>query len=180
MAKWAERVRNTPIVSTLLASFALSSIWLLVWLFVFFLSTWLVNIETSKGAFIMVLWLSVAAESVIRFFENTDGIAFFAKPHEVDATGDNKDFKSTKMAILLLTGLVLVFLYRSLISEDMKMISFDPPYQFTGMNGGTGILAFKEMLLNWLDCMQDSVIITSIVVSFLFRVVIYKRSHIIV
>ena len=105
----AKFIRNKPELSTTIAAGYLALIWILAWIIIFFLSTWLIDISTSKKGFILALWLAVVAETIIRYVENLDGVAYFSKPLELDPKGDNKDFTFARMLILLFVGLTLAF-----------------------------------------------------------------------
>jgi hypothetical protein len=111
--KWlvnlARFVRSKPELSTMVAALYLALVWILAWIIIFFLSTWLIDISTSKKGFILALWLAVVAETIIRYVENIDGVAYFSKPFESEPKGDNKDFTFARMLILLFAGLTLAF-----------------------------------------------------------------------
>ena len=105
--KW--RSQN-PYKSTWLAAFALAISWVAVWLLVFSFSTVILGLSTGIITFIMFFWLSILAESYIRYMENTNFIAKFSKPLTHQALGDNRDFDSKRASLLFFMGLTGLFL----------------------------------------------------------------------
>ena len=169
----ANTIRSSPFLSTLSVATALSFIWHGVWLGVFFLSTFIANIETPKYAFIMVLWLSAAAESVVRFTEgSTWAQNLISKPRKKPILREH-DFRRTRE--LLMLGLLVVFLFSFLASPRIGIIEFDIPGSFVGLENSIGTDGAKNMVLNWWYCLTDFYIYTALIISVLLRAVIYKK-----
>lgn len=177
----ANAIRNRPLLSTLMAASALSSVWFIVWLSVFFFSTFKLNIETSKSAFVLVLWLSVIVESIIRYMENQSSTVWFSKPLEKSPVADNQDFSLERVSILCLSGIVFTLI--CIILFEANGIQFEEPLSFIGqIHEESGFpdktdKAIDNMLENWMKCMLDAKIIWALIISFMFRVLIYKRNH---
>ncbi len=174
-ANLAQWIRSKPQLSTYIAALYLAAIWLLTWLIIFFLTTWLLKISTGKEVFIMALWLAVVAETIIRYVENLDYVAFFSKPAEPDPRGDNKDFTLSRMFLLLFIGLFTAFLFVFLGSEEIAIItSRDSLFNGQPYPGKVGFVA---MLDSWVATLRnDKEIQLALMLSLLFRVAIYKRS----
>jgi hypothetical protein len=176
--KWlvnlARFVRSKPELSTMVAALYLALVWILAWIIIFFLSTWLIDISTSKKGFILALWLAVVAETIIRYVENIDGVAYFSKPFESEPKGDNKDFTFARMLILLFAGLTLAFFFQFLSSDSIAITeSNDALFVGQKLAGRDG---FSDMLANWGETlMYDGEIQLSLFLSLLFRIAIYKR-----
>tara|TARA_B110000967_G_C18667857_1_gene451515 strand:- start:116 stop:718 length:603 start_codon:yes stop_codon:yes gene_type:complete len=171
----ARRIRKYPKLSTYIASSFLSIVWLLAWLIIFFLSTWLIDITTGTKGFILALWLAVVAESVIRYVENLDGIAFFSKPNQDRPKGDNKDFTFMKMMLLLFIGMSFAFFFQFLSSDAIAIFeSTDTLFVGQKIPGRDGFIC---MINAWsYTLLHDGQIGLALVLSFLFRIAIYKRS----
>jgi hypothetical protein len=171
----AKSIRKHPELSTYIASFFLSIIWLLAWLIIFFLSTWLIDITTGTKGFILALWLAVVAESVIRYVENLDGIAFFSKPNEKSPRGDNKDFTFMRMILLLFIGMSFAFFFQFLSSDAIAIFeSTDTLFVGQKIPGRHGFIIMINAWSNTL--LNDGQIGLALVLSFLFRIAIYKRN----
>jgi hypothetical protein len=170
----AKFIRNKPELSTTIAAGYLALIWILAWIIIFFLSTWLIDISTSKKGFILALWLAVVAETIIRYVENLDGVAYFSKPLEIYPKGDNKDFTFARMLILLFVGLTLAFFFQFLSSDSIALTeSNDALFVGQKLAGREG---FSAMLTNWGDTLiSDGEIQLALFLSLLFRIAIYKR-----
>ena len=170
----ARFVRSKPELSTTVAALYLALVWILSWITIFFLSTWLIDISTSKEGFILALWLAVVAETIIRYVENIDGVAYFSKPFELNPKGDNKDFTFARMLILLFIGLTLAFFFQFLSSDTIGITGKNDALfvgqQLAGRDG------FSSMLSSWGETlMYDGEIQLSLFLSLLFRIAIYKR-----
>lgn len=171
----AKSIRRHPELSTYIASLFLSIIWLLAWLIIFFLSTWLIDITTGTKGFILALWLAVVAESVIRYVENLDGIAFFSKPNERYPKGDNKDFTFMRMMLLLFIGMSFAFFFQFLSSDSIAIFeSTDTLFVGQKIPGREGFISMINAWGNTL--LNDGQIGLALILSFLFRIAIYKRN----
>lgn len=171
----AKSIRRHPELSTYIASLFLSIIWLLAWLIIFFLSTWLIDITTGTKGFILALWLAVVAESVIRYVENLDGIAFFSKPNERYPKGDNKDFTFMRMMLLLFIGMSFAFFFQFLSSDSIAIFeSTDTLFVGQKTPGREGFISMINAWGNTL--LNDGQIGLALILSFLFRIAIYKRN----
>lgn len=171
----AEKIRSFSLVSTLLAAAILSASWTIIWLLVFFISTWVLDLKTAANAFILAYWLSVAAESIIRLMENSDKIAYFAKPHIENASGDNKDYTWIKSILIFSVGILTVF-FAIFLSHRMTDIFTVDGIEFLGQVGRTSE-TFYAMLANWADGINNEGVAASLGVGFVLRCFIYKRSH---
>lgn len=74
-------------VSTLRTAFLLAIIWLGVWMIVFFILTWVLDMKTPVLAFSITLWLSVLADVVYKFFERRAEFPKASKTNLVIAAG---------------------------------------------------------------------------------------------
>lgn len=163
------------LLSTLFAAAILSGTWTITWLFVFFLSTFILEFKTDQSAFILAFWLSIAAEALIRWAENTDLVARLGKPHEIAAQGDNLDFGLTKALLCLFAMVVFVSGYLFLAERIPEVFEFgDTPF---GGQPTRDLAGFQGMLQNWWVGVTSPAVSISLGVGFLFRIVIYKRSH---
>jgi hypothetical protein len=173
---FASRVRRFPKFSTWFAAVFLSVVWTIAWLAVFFLSTWQFDLSTQPRDLVTIFWLSVAAEAVIRWAENTNLIARLSKPYlDVDkAHGDNFDFHWKKAIVLVGAAILLMFIialgYEQLVPVG-EIKSFD------GQNGQVGWEIFKAMVVSWWSSLTDANVFTLLLLGTLFRAIIYKRSH---
>ena len=171
----ARSIRRYPELSTYIASLFLSIVWLLAWLIIFFLSTWLIDITTGTKGFILALWLAVVAESVIRYVDNLDGIAFFSKPNERSPKGDNKDFTFMRMMLLLFIGMSFAFFFQFLSSAPIAIFeSTDTLFVGQKTPGRHGFIVMINAWGNTL--LNDGQVRLALVLSFLFRIAIYKRN----
>jgi len=163
-----------PIVSTSFAALYLSSIWTLAWLFVFFLSTWWFDLSTSSQDFVNVFWLSIAAEAVIRWAENTNFIARLSKPYVKNAIGDNADYTFVVAGFLLFLSVTIMLFYDKFF-ERLGLSASDG--SFIGQGIENGIEPLKNMIDNWMLTGSDNNVVTWLLLGTLFRAIIYKRNH---
>ena len=170
-----ESVRRMPLLSTLCAAIFLAGCWTIFWLVVFFVSTWVLGYETGPTAFILAFWLSVGAEAVIRWLENTDFVAFYGKPFDASPKGDNQDFQIAKAALCLCLLIIFAALYLFLSFAIPDVFGIAQP-NFAGQPERS-LKGFLEMLTNWWNGVFSASVSLSIVAGFIFRVAIYKRSH---
>lgn len=168
-------LREYPFLSTLLAAVMLAAFWMSSWLLVFFGSTWGLGLETGTNAFVFAFWLSVAAETVIRGLENSDFIAVLSKPFDDFAIGDNQDYKTPYAVSLLMTQLLFMAVYVFLSDHIPNWFGIGNAV-FHGQNT-LNSFGFFQMLENWWQGLSTNSVSMSLVVGFLFRVVIYKRNH---
>lgn len=174
LVNMARYVRSRPQLSTIMAAFYLAMIWLLTWIIIFFLSTWLIDITTGKKGFILAIWLAVVAESIIRYVENLDSVAYFSKPMEHYPKGDNKDFTFGRMLLLLFMGLSCAFFFQFLSSDEIA-IYHSSESLFIGQKE-PGREGFFAMLERWsYTLVHDGEIQLALLLSLLFRIAIYKR-----
>lgn len=164
-----------PFWSTVYAAAILSTIWATFWLIVFFLSTWILGYETGQTAFILAFWLSVGAEAVIRWAENTDYIAKYSKPNDLYPKGDNQDFRLPKALLCLLSLLVMMFVYLFLARNIPDLFGID--IQPFGGQPEKSVAGFIKMLSNWKNGLLTPGVTLSLLAGFIFRIVIYKRNH---
>lgn len=170
-----ENIRRRPLLSTLFAATALSACWTTVWILVFLASTWILGAQTGVTAFVLAYWLSVAAESVIRWAENTRFIAYFSKPLIQDPIPDNYDYNWDRAVLLLLLQFFIVSVYLFLSHRIPELFAFER-YQFAGQTG-TGLDSFNKMIENWKNGIFQQSVFLSLTIGFFFRIAIYKRSH---
>lgn len=172
--KIREKIRAFPLFSTFLAATILAVTWSVVWLTVFFVSTWLFDLTTTAHDFIYLFWLSIAAEAIIRWSENTSFIARLAKPSEDNPRGDNSDFSFGKAVLLLLAGCTMMFFADKYFTDTgMK----DSPLFFLGPNGASGPGVLNAMVQHWIDILLTANLSIPLLVGTALRVIIYKRSH---
>ncbi len=163
-----------PWVSTWFAALFLSTLWTLAWLVIFFLTTWVFDLSTKPRDFVCVFWLSIAAESLIRWAENTNFVAAISKPFETNAMGDNQDFRLPKASKIFFSILLLTFLMKEFMIKSGMMES---PLLFTGQNGHHTLYAMSSMVSGWWTTATQSSVFPPLVVGTLLRATIYKRSH---
>ena len=164
----------SPLLSTCFAAFFLSFAWTLAWLGVFFVATWLFDMQTRAADFVNILWLSIAAESFIRWAENTNFIAAFSKPLEDSPTGDNQGFRLSRALVLSVAILAAMF------SIDKVLESFgfkSDKYVFSGQNGVNSEEAVWSMVSGWWSLLFHEYVITFVVLGICMRAIIYKRPH---
>lgn len=168
-------LRKFPFLSTLFAAIVLAAFWMTSWLLVFFGSTWGLGLETGTNAFVFAFWLSVAAETVIRGIENSDFIAVLSKPFDDYPIGDNQDYKTPYAVSLLMIQLLFMASYVFLSEQIPNWFGIGNAV-FHGQNilNSSG---FIQMLENWWQGLSTNSVSMSLMVGFLFRVVIYKRNH---
>lgn len=171
--KVAFGLRRFPSLSTWCAALFLSFVWTVGWLGVFALSTWKLNLETSVKDFVNLFWLSIAAEAIIRWAENTNFVSKLAKPHVPNATGDNADFSWKRALSLFFTFLFMMFFLNDLmISLGMEKESL----VFEGIGEQNGEEFFGAMLKRWYELFTDTAVVTLVILGTLARSMIYKRS----
>lgn len=166
--------RSLPWVSTWFAALFLSGLWTLVWLIVFFSSTWLFDLSTTASVFVNIFWLSVAAEALIRWAENTNFVAALAKPHQNKPRGDNTDYRLPRAVILTFSSLILMFVLDKYQNFSGFRGSLPP---FAGQNGIHSNEAIWAMLVHWNRTLADYNVLLPIALGTFLRACIYKRSH---
>ena len=120
-------IKDHPEVSTWLAAAWLSICWIFVWLTIFFFTTLFLGLQTGLIAFVMTLWLSILAEAYIRYLENTDKVAKYSKPKEVNPTGDNQDFTKDTVRNVSLKGIIiLLVVVVGLVLSGERIMGFTP------------------------------------------------------
>lgn len=169
---YKDRIRNYPQISVWVAALFLSSLWTFAWLLVFFITTWKFNLTTKPIDFICIFWLSIAAEALIRWAENTNFIASLAKPHEEDARGDNQDFRFPRASLLF----VVLVLAMYMLSDFFYFAGLDEtPFAFSGQGNERSINAIKGMMWDWWETATQANVFTPVLVGTLLRAIIYKR-----
>lgn len=164
-------LRNLPMISTSIAALVLSSIWMCLWLSVMFLSLIFFDLEdTGLVGFALAMYLSVIAEAVIRWFENTKVVVKFAKPYDPNPVGDNIDYSLHKTTFIAALALVSGLMLALAITKGWLEL----PY-FYGVNPN-GTTEFWELLFNWIKFLTHPLITYLIISSFLFRTLLYKRT----
>lgn len=151
----------------------LSVAWTIAWCVVFFFTTWVLDLETTAYAFVCIFWVSIGAESIIRWAENTNFVAKLAKPHEHAPKGDNEDFKWPRAVSLFLLILVIMFFYKEFHVQTGSTFSYG---SFLGQNGSHNLESFFEMIKSWRDVATTANVATPILIGTLYRAIIYKRS----
>jgi len=170
----ANQLRKLPLISTWFAAFFLSTVWTISWLIVFFATTWFFNLKTNATDLINVFWLSIAAEAVIRWAENSNFVAAISKPLESEPRGDNQDFRLTRALILFLAALVGMFFFDFYLEKiGLKGGNFF----FHGQGSLNGYDQVNNMVITWWNTISTTGISAPLVVGLALRAVIYKRSH---
>lgn len=171
-----KKLRKHPFISTCLAAAILSGLWSFMWMLVFFVSTWTLDLETSYKSFATAFWLSVGVESMIRWFENTNWIAWLAKPFDFPPRGDNQGYNFSK-AYSLFTSVVLLFAVIYFFDESLTGLIEISSGDFVGQHKPRTGQGFLDMLDNWKVGMSQPLVINTLFFGFVVRLIIYKRSH---
>jgi len=134
------------------------------------------DIETTAEAFVFTFWIGVAAESSIRWAENTQTIAILSKPLNPKAKGDNQDFRLRKAWGIMLSLFAIVATYMFLVSQMPDVFALEPTKKFTGQNGGRSSMVTLSMAQNWVEILRDPKFTIPLLIGAVFRAAIYKRN----
>lgn len=161
-----------PRLYTWFAAFFLSGTWTLVWCAVFLLSTWFFNLKTLAHDFVYIFWLSIAAEAVIRWAENTNFIGKASRPYDPNAAGDNRGYTWTR-ALLLFSLAVLIMAMSKfwLFSTGQET----PDLVLVGQGDERSLIAVNEMFASWWSTALSSTVVVGIFAGTAMRAIIYKR-----
>ncbi|WP_299553923.1 hypothetical protein [uncultured Tateyamaria sp.] len=132
------------------------------------------DLTTQAADFVVIFWLSIAAESIIRWAENTNFIASLSKPFDDSPRGDNQDFRLKNASSLLILVLCLMFFLNAYLERYGVRAS---GLQFMGQNGDHSPAAFEKMVQGWLEVAANSNVYFPMLFGTLLRAKIYKRSH---
>ena len=167
-------VTALPILSTWVSATFLGFAWTVLWLFVFFSATLLLDVTTPVDAFLLTFWLTVLVEAILRAVENMDTLVKLANPKDSNAKGDDR-YKFGHAVFVVIFGIALLAIYAALTYLVHDVFALDRTLEFRGQDGEhTRDGLFKMIENNWRILNITGVFVPLFVGTF-FRIIIYRK-----